>query len=211
MQRKPREGETAEQIAAAAAEEDGRAIFELEFINEDEENPRGNNRRRNNRRQRANNNNQNAVPAPGGAGNNVAAPAPNENAQANNLAQAQQAQADQQRWEIRQNVPTGHIITTVMGALFFPAISSIMGDVLKYSLPPRFVENTFHHTRFSGLTMKVASRGLLKERWGRSIVGGCLFVVLKDMITLYCKWRKARDFGKRKVLDYVGKRGSSSV
>jgi hypothetical protein len=35
-------------------------------------------------------------------------------------------------------------------------------------------------------------------------------VVLKDAIVLYCKWKKARDFGKKKILDYVGKRGSDA-
>ncbi len=45
--------------------------------------------------------------------------------------------------------------------------------------------------------------GLLQQKWGRSVVGGCLFVVLKDAITLYCKWRRAKNQGKRKVLDYV--------
>ena len=208
MQRRPREGETPEQIAAAVAEEEGRAIFELEFIHDDVDAPRWNNPPANGRRRRVALNGQNINQAPAA---NAAAPAEGENAQANPPAQGQQIQPDERGWEIRQNVPTGYVISTVMGALFFPAISSIMGDILKYSLPTRFVENTIHHTRFSGLTMKVASRGLLKEKWGRSIVGGCLFVVLKDVITLYCKWKKARDFGKRKVLDYVGKRGSASA
>jgi hypothetical protein len=103
-------------------------------------------------------------------------------------------------WEIRQNVSTAQVATTVMGALFFPAISSIMGDLLKVALPAKWV--TKQPNRWG---VKV-SDGMLKEKWGRSIIGGCLFVVLKDAITLYCKWKKARDFGKKKVLDYVGER-----
>jgi hypothetical protein len=80
-----------------------------------------------------------------------------------------------------------------MGALFFPAISSAMGSLLKYTLPRSWV-----------LSEKLTgSKGLLKEQWGRSLIGGCLFVVLKDAVLLYCKWRKARDFGKRKVLEWA--------
>ncbi|KAG0649788.1 Membrane-associated RING finger 5, partial [Hyphodiscus hymeniophilus] len=103
-------------------------------------------------------------------------------------------------WEIRQNISTAQVASTVMGALFFPAISSVMGDLLKAALPVKWVSK-----EQSGLGVRVSS-GLLKEKWGRSIIGGCLFVVLKDAITLYCKWKKARDFGKKKILDYVGER-----
>lgn len=103
-------------------------------------------------------------------------------------------------WEIRQNVSTAQVASTVMGALFFPAISSLMGDLLKVALPAKWV--TKQPNRW-GVRI---SDGMLKEKWGRSIIGGCLFVVLKDAITLYCKWKKARDFGKKKVLDYVGER-----
>ena len=85
-----------------------------------------------------------------------------------------------------------------MGALFLPAVAAAMGEVLKISLPARWVGR--------GLGLRVGGRGILAEKWGRSLVGGCLFVVLKDVVTLYCKWRKARDFGKRKVLDFVGKK-----
>ena len=101
-------------------------------------------------------------------------------------------------WEIRQNVSTAQVAGTVMGALFFPAISSIMGDLLKLALPARWI------TKESSRWGVKGSGGILKEKWGRSIIGGCLFVVLKDAVTLYCKWKKARDFGKKRILDYVG-------
>ena len=81
--------------------------------------------------------------------------------------------------------------STVMGALFFPAISSLMGDLIKLSLPAKWVGN---------------QGGLLKQKWGRSVIGGCLFVVLKDAVVLYCKWRKAKDFGKKRILDFRGQR-----
>ena len=70
-----------------------------------------------------------------------------------------------------------------------------MGDVLNFVLPAKLVGRGFY--------MKIGPKGLLKKRWGRTIIGGCLFVVLKDVVTLYCKWKKARDFGKRKIIKYV--------
>jgi hypothetical protein len=117
----------------------------------------------------------------------------------------ERARRNNNGWEIRQNVSTAQIATTVMGALFFPAISSLMGDLLKVVLPAKWV------TKESSRWGVKVSGGMLKEKWGRSIIGGCLFVVLKDAITLYCKWKKAKDFGKKKVLDYVGERRQASA
>ncbi|RDL42158.1 uncharacterized protein BP5553_02137 [Venustampulla echinocandica] len=185
VQRKPREGETAEQIARNADNEEGRAIFELEIVQEIEEERfpparvAGNDAR---------NEGQAAGIEQGQAGNaheDVAAEGPQGGQARNN-----------EGWEFRQDISTAHIATTVMGALFFPAISSLMGDLLYRLLPAKSVGR--------GIGVRLAGRGLLKEKWGRTVIGGCLFVVLKDVVTLYCKWKKARDFGKRRVLDYVG-------
>ena len=98
---------------------------------------------------------------------------------------------------IRRNVSASAVASTVMGALFLPTISSVMGDLLKITLPKDWVTKR---------SIRAGATGLLQEKWGRSIVGGCLFIVLKDALLLYCKWKKARDFGKKRVLDYVGKR-----
>ena len=105
--------------------------------------------------------------------------------------------------EFRQVISTAQIATTVMGALFFPAVSSLMGDILKVTLPRNWV-NRPSISAYSRITTSSKATGLLQEKWGRSLVGGCLFVVLKDAITLYVKWRKAKNQGRRRVLDYVG-------
>jgi hypothetical protein len=107
--------------------------------------------------------------------------------------------------EFRQVISTAQIATTVMGALFFPAVSSLMGDLLKVTLPRSWVVKPAFSS-YSRLPTSSKATGLLQEKWGRSLVGGCLFVVLKDALTLYVKWRKAKDQGKRKVLDYVGEK-----
>jgi len=195
VQRKPREGEAVGQIAEGAAVE-ANAIFglELEFINDDEDDivlpnlPPGNGERQVGPQ---------AFHDPGFPELNQQ---PNQADPQPGLAPERRPQ--RQGWEIRQNVSTAYVASTVIGALFFPAISALMGDILKYALPSKWVTKGI-----SGVSLKLGSKslgkGMLQEKWGRSIIGGCLFVVLKDVVVLYCKWKKARDFGKKKIVDYV--------
>jgi hypothetical protein len=102
---------------------------------------------------------------------------------------------------IRRNISASVLATSIMGALFLPSISSVMGEVLKVTLPKDWVTKK---------SLRLGATGLLQEKWGRSIIGGCLFVVLKDALLLYCKWKKARDFGKKRILDYAGRSGQGS-
>ncbi|KAL1998947.1 hypothetical protein VTN02DRAFT_5312 [Thermoascus thermophilus] len=89
---------------------------------------------------------------------------------------------------------TSTLADTVLGALLFPAISASMGGLLKlilpksWTTPPPFVDR--------------GRVGLLQSRWGRSVVGGCLFVLLKDALVLYCRWKLAQTHRKRRVLNY---------
>jgi hypothetical protein len=109
-------------------------------------------------------------------------------------------------FEIRQDFTTANIVSTTMGALFFPTVASLIGELLKNTLPSKWVspnKGAYIGLRLAGK----GNGGLLREKWGRTIIGGCLFVVLKDVVTLYCKWKKARDFGKRTILDYKGEKG----
>ncbi|KAL8670491.1 MAG: hypothetical protein Q9168_004973 [Polycauliona sp. 1 TL-2023] len=85
-------------------------------------------------------------------------------------------------------------VHTMIGALAFPAVAAGMGGLISLVLP---------------LTWKTPpgrwsyrSPGFLQSRFGRSIVGGCLFLVLKDTLSLYTKYRLAEDHLQRKVLDY---------
>ena len=241
MQRKPREGETAEQIAAeqqGQRDEGGFFDIEVELVEEEEAMPdlvgedgnaapavpldeaeleraREGQVRRALREQidreiRAENpdplEQNNGDLHPQDLDNIVRGAQHDVDALGEELQQAAQpgrngrARRNNNGWEIRQNVSTANVASTIMGALFFPAISSIMGDLLKVALPAKWV------TKESSRWGVKVSGGILKEKWGRSIIGGCLFVVLKDAVTLYCKWKKARDFGKKRILDYVGER-----
>ncbi|PQE06559.1 RING finger domain protein [Rutstroemia sp. NJR-2017a WRK4] len=169
VQRKPREGETAEQIAQQVQREEAHNAFfdvEVEIVEEVHQDP-------------AQGGNVAAGGAQPAAGRNGEAVAPNQNQNGINQNDA---------WELRRNINASSIFLKMMGALFFPAVSSVMGDALKLALP----------------SIWLRQRGLLQHKWGRSIIGGCLFVVLKDVVMLYCKWKKARDFGKKRVRDYVG-------
>lgn len=116
--------------------------------------------------------------------------------------EAQQPNADPDNWQIRQDIPLRQVMITTMGALFFPTVASYSGEVLKHALPERWIYSY-------GLRSAGWNGGLLREKWGRTIIGGCLFVLLKDAVTLYVKWKRARDFGKRKILDYTGPRRRS--
>lgn len=90
---------------------------------------------------------------------------------------------------------TGNNVDTLLGALLFPAISASVGGVLKMALPRSW-------TTAPVSSLDKGRVGLLQSRWGRSVVGGCLFVLLKDALVLYCRWKLAQTHRKRKVLNY---------
>lgn len=199
VQRRPREGETAEDIAQAQDEQEEFLNLQLEFINEEEDfDPVG----LDNQARAAAGRNQ--APAPV-AGVEQANQQPGQDEAGalpvNNDPARRGGQNGNNNIGIRRNVSASAVASTVMGALFLPTISSVMGDLLKVTLPKDWVTKK---------GVRAGSMGLLQEKWGRSIVGGCLFIVIKDALLLYCKWKKARDFGKKRVLDYVGKRNGQS-
>ncbi|KAF7720096.1 Uncharacterized protein PECH_001209 [Penicillium ucsense] len=89
---------------------------------------------------------------------------------------------------------TGSLADTVLGALVFPAISASMGGLLKYALPKAWTTPSS--------VLEKGRPSLLQTRWGRSVVGGCMFVLLKDALVLYCRWKLAQTHRRRRVQDY---------
>ncbi|KAL9051505.1 MAG: hypothetical protein Q9162_005978 [Coniocarpon cinnabarinum] len=89
---------------------------------------------------------------------------------------------------------------TTVGALLFPTVSGMMGEALRYALPPAW---TVARTRLG----RPVPSGLLQTQWGRSIVGGCLFVVMKDAVRIYCKWKMAQSYRQRRVLNFDKTKG----
>ncbi|KAL8732902.1 MAG: hypothetical protein Q9166_002503 [cf. Caloplaca sp. 2 TL-2023] len=85
-------------------------------------------------------------------------------------------------------------VHTMIGALAFPAVAAGMGGLISLLLPWAWKTPPSRWDR--------RSPGFLQNRFGRSVVGGCLFLVLKDTLSLYTKYRLAQDHLHRKVLDY---------
>ncbi|KAM0795012.1 RING finger domain protein [Usnea florida] len=92
---------------------------------------------------------------------------------------------------------------TIMGALLFPSISAAVGALLQVTLPRSWTTAPSRWDRHPV--------GFLQSRFGRSIVGGCLFVVLKDTLMLYSRYRLAQDHKKRRVVDYDAKKEKKST
>lgn len=182
MQRTPREGETAEDIARNNGERN--ALFELQIVEEEIEDFDHPQEEAANLAAAHERRAPDGFPAEWAEGEQVEGAAPE-------IAPRQHRHVNRD-WQ--RNIDITKVMTTVAGALAFPAISSAAGDLLGMTLPAKLVGRN--------VNVRFGSKGLLKEKWGRTIVGGCLLVVLKDVVTLYCKWKKARDFGKRKILNY---------
>ncbi|KAF2268017.1 hypothetical protein CC78DRAFT_530413 [Lojkania enalia] len=92
---------------------------------------------------------------------------------------------------------TTSLADTILGALVFPSIAAAIGEAFKYTLPKSWVTPP--------TTGKPT--GFLQARWGRSILGGCLFVGVKDAVLLYVRWKMAQNHRKRRVLDYDRSKG----
>ncbi|MCJ1473785.1 hypothetical protein MMC13_002436 [Lambiella insularis] len=96
-------------------------------------------------------------------------------------------------------VSTSRVADTIIGALCFPAIASVAGQLIAVGLPKAWTAPSGGRQR----------PGLLQTKWGRTILGGCLFVVMKDTLLLYSRYRIAQDHRKRKVLDYDRRKGKA--
>ncbi|KAK2879495.1 hypothetical protein FQN49_000827 [Arthroderma sp. PD_2] len=89
---------------------------------------------------------------------------------------------------------TTNLADVILGALIFPAISAGMGGILKLALPKAWTN--------APLPFERGRPWLLQTRWGRSVIGGCVFVLLKDALTLYCRYKRARLHSQRVILNY---------
>ncbi|KAI1430920.1 hypothetical protein GGR50DRAFT_690117 [Xylaria sp. CBS 124048] len=82
-------------------------------------------------------------------------------------------------------------IDFIAGALLTPGVCYGMGELIRRILPSRYVTKPANGS----------FTGLLQQLWGRSFVGGCLFVVLKDAFFLYVKYRRLMNHPYRRVLN----------
>lgn len=94
--------------------------------------------------------------------------------------------------ELRVNVLG--VVYKVIGSLAFPILSASVGALLSLCLPPSW----------SKPPSLGRPTGLLQTRFGRSLVGGMLFVGIKDVAVFYSRYRLAREHRERRVLDWNG-------
>ena len=122
-------------------------------------------------------------------------PAGQQQAQPNN-----QAPGRQQDGGRRLSFSPTAIAETVLGALIFPTIAELSGELIRLTLPKSWT--SMPTSSFSSRPgVRIGAKGLLQEKWGRSLVGGCLFVVFKDALMLYVRWKMAQMHRRRRVLD----------
>lgn len=131
------------------------------------------------------------------AGGEAGPPPQPEQGQAQNPPQGQAAQDQAQNnqdqapaaEDNRANTTLTDIVNNIVTSLLYPSICFGMGELLRLTLPRNLV------------TRPAWGRptGLLQERWGRSLAGGCLYVVLKDAFVLYAKYRRVQVKQNRKV------------
>jgi hypothetical protein len=95
---------------------------------------------------------------------------------------------------------------TVVGALILPGVSFAMGEALRLVLPKAWTSSASRNpwSLYSGVGGRP---GLLQQQWGRSLVGGCVYVVLRDMIRVYAKSRRVAAMGNRRVKNVERNRG----
>lgn len=88
------------------------------------------------------------------------------------------------------------------GALLFPGIAAGVGMALQWTLPRKWVAPPSFRDRYPV--------GFLQSHFGRSIAGGCLFVVIRDSLLLYSKYKTAQMHKQRRILDYDRAKGTSA-
>lgn len=134
-------------------------------------------------------------PAPEAVANPAPVIVPEAGAGGNEAAQENQHEAPQAPPARRPGLGAilSGVSNAIVSALILPGVSYAMGELLRMVLPKQL---TAASSLSRGSTMRP---GLLQQQWGRSLVGGCLYVVIKDMLRLYTKSRKVAAIGNRRV------------
>ncbi|VBB76930.1 Putative protein of unknown function [Podospora comata] len=107
-------------------------------------------------------------------------------------------------------------INSIVSSLLMPVISFGMGEAIRFLAPKSWVTRSIFQrdSIWSSIwggggrrrtiptaagTGGVFAPSILQHQWGRSLVGGCLYVVLRDAWTLYVKWRRVQVKQNRRV------------
>ncbi|KAF7550825.1 hypothetical protein G7046_g7890 [Stylonectria norvegica] len=95
------------------------------------------------------------------------------------------------------NIILSSVSNAMVSALILPGISFAMGELLRLALPRSWTAAARSPWFRPGTNL--GKPGLLQQQWGRSLVGGCLFMVLKDALRLYTKQSKASQTTKQRL------------
>ena len=136
-----------------------------------------------------------APPAPEPARQNQP-PAPNNNNQNQNQRRNNNAVANP-----RDPSPFTVITNSIVSSLLLPVISYSIGALIRLAVPKAW----------STPPLRKPPTGLLQQRWSRSLVGGCLYVVLRDVLELYTKYRRVQVKLRRKVKNVEKKAGRGTA
>lgn len=96
------------------------------------------------------------------------------------------------------------VTNALASTLLLPMISAGVGELLRLALPKHLTAPPNGFGRFRVRT------GLLQDQWGRNLVGGCMYIVLRDAFRLYTKYRMAQNKPLRKVRNVDRRRGNAS-
>lgn len=90
--------------------------------------------------------------------------------------------------------------------LLLPVISYAAGELVRALVPLSWTRRVVSSGPFRRPTVQPAT-GLLQMRWGRSLVGACLYYVLRDAFSLFYKYRKVQVKTHRRVKNVKRKAG----
>lgn len=114
---------------------------------------------------------------------------------------AELADGEEQNHEVPQaparRIGLGSLLSNlsnaIVSALILPGLSFVAGETLRLVLPEKWTTSSIRSP------WSRVRPGLLQQQWGRSLVGGCLYVVLRDLLRVYTKTRKVSAMAKRRV------------
>ncbi|KFA77000.1 hypothetical protein S40288_08582 [Stachybotrys chartarum IBT 40288] len=88
------------------------------------------------------------------------------------------------------------ISNALVSSLILPGVSFAMGEALRLALPRSWTETHRVGQWYRGTAGRP---GLLQQQWGRSLIGGCMFVVIRDAVRLWAKYRRVVAMENRQV------------
>lgn len=142
-----------------------------------------------------------ALPPPEAARQNPPPAPPNNNNNNNNNQNQNQRRDNNAAANPRDTSPFTLLMNSIVSSLLLPAISYGAGELIRAVVPKAWATPP----------LRKPPTGLLQQRWSRSLVGGCLFVVLRDALALYTKYRRVQVKLRRKVKNVEKKAGRGTA